>query len=430
MKNSGRKKPRWAALRSAPSVGAVLVILLYASILRSAPSVGAGSQSSASLSASVAATQQIREDAAALRALRTEMAALRTDVRSMRTDLGDEMRSLRARVAGLAWRDTQVATAATTVTAAAAQPEPAAAAAAGDVAAMNGTSASSITRASPWRPGVVTPLALPDGSRSLRPRLDSRNVLVPGPDAFCERAWVKDGAYPDITWGALAEPDHASWFQKQCPWAALSFVLSEHLGAATTREAALAKAKELGWEDRLVRGKPLPGHDFEDEMIFFGPKAIVEQYSGYERKYPWKMYVCPGSLSLDIGTQWGDTLVSIASVAAGGVVFGFEAMPGPYLANEWEARLNPQVGPTDRRGLSGGCALFESLTNTADCALFESLQHRSSTSCRGSRASRRAARRSGATSRSSAHPSASASSPCMPGWSSTWRRRTRSTSRS
>jgi len=80
-----------------------------------------------------------------------------------------------------------------------------------------------------------------------------------------------------------------------------------------------------------------------DELFFFGPKEDVRINANYGKKWPWHKYICPGSISIDVGTEWGDTLLLIAAASQGGVTLGLEVLPGKYLANEWEARLNPQL---------------------------------------------------------------------------------------
>ena len=137
-------------------------------------------------------------------------------------------------------------------------------------------------------------------------------------------------------WGAVPISDRQTWKSFGCDSLLLHSLMKEQMQGTNNRDETIQQLKRLGFYDRGVVKRRYN----DREYYWFGDG---EKDVDYEFKYPWELYICPGTISLDIGTAYGDSLVLMGATNREGLTFGFELKSSRYMSTEWSARLNPDV---------------------------------------------------------------------------------------
>ena len=171
------------------------------------------------------------------------------------------------------------------------------------------------------------------------------NTSLDGPTAsaedvaWCQLKYNKHRVVLGLSWGSLLRTDQVEWEDRQCGSLIFHNVLNSQLGGLSTHSQAVARLDELQLS-RYLQSKPLRGAAASTSLYFFG---VTAQDVAYEFKYPWRRYICPGSIVLDVGTHAGDSTLPMAHATRQGICLGFEIDSNRYLSLEWAVRLNPQL---------------------------------------------------------------------------------------
>ena len=181
-----------------------------------------------------------------------------------------------------------------------------------------------------------------DNVVSAYPRRDKKNTEVPRRtgDEWCLTSAFNKSVHSIILgsdWGAVPTSDRKTWKSFGCDSLVLPSLMREQMQNTNNRDATIQQLQKLGFYDRAVVKRRYN----DREYYWFG--NVGEKDVDYEFKYPWELYICPGTISLDIGTAYGDTLVLMGAANREGLTFGFELKSGRYMSTEWSARLNPDI---------------------------------------------------------------------------------------
>jgi hypothetical protein len=190
-----------------------------------------------------------------------------------------------------------------------------------------------------------------------RDKPTSFEELTPGDQAWCVDKFKSSSIHHCLSWGDRDPEYKKGWQDRRCGSLVVEAAMERYFGDVHSRTDALQRIESLGLSKHVIHMDNVFANPESTTFIKRGAVGATKissnntvtllgtkpNFMKYEMKFPWSKFTCPGTVAIDLGTQYGDSTFPMAAALEGGVVLGVDVVPCSYVIIEWAARLNPHL---------------------------------------------------------------------------------------